>query len=389
MRNRIKMVLPLVMLASLPALSFGQRASSLGGSVGGMRMGQPRAGAEGGMGRGDSGGMSGASGGIAGDGYESGEGGSEMGGSGATRESLIFNLDGKTYHATRVLLFQYVPHSFRPTAISNTSGDMGMPGGSGMKIPGGSGMGGPVGGYIDGPSTSSIPLTIRAYVFDKAKDNDRTRIELVVPFTAYSSLGYPGGDYSEGGYGVSGGGYPGGGYGVSGGGSSGGFSQGSSAGGIGGEGSYPGGMGSAYGGMGDGMGMSSEPIEMKSFGSLGNAKSKSVLKLPDTEIKLVSDIIRQTIWRADVVRELRNSKGQGETAPANEKLLKQLLAEQYDTQLARQEMEAESIKKRLDALQEELVRRRSAKDRVIEVQWGRLILDAQGLLNNEQEVNAR
>ena len=107
-------------------------------------------------------------------------------------------------------------------------------------------------------------------------------------------------------------------------------------------------------------------------------------KLSESEIKLVSDIICQSIWKEDVVKALFANKGQGESATEHEKLLKQLLAEQYDTQLARQEMEAESIKQRLNQLVDELKRRKLAKDRVVEVQLGRLILDAQGLLNNDK-----
>lgn len=139
------------------------------------------------------------------------------------------------------------------------------------------------------------------------------------------------------------------------------------------------------GGMGMSMmGMPSGPSRMKPLASLGTPKTKASARLSQSEIKLVTDIICQAIWKADVVKALFASKGQGESASENEKFLKQLLAEQYDTQLARQEMEAESIKRRLDQLLDELKRRKLAKDRVVEVQLGRLILDAQGLLNNDR-----
>ncbi len=323
MRNRIKFLLPIVFLASLPSLSYGQKGTSNSG--------------KGGLG---GGGMS-APGGMGGD-------GGEYGGSGGP-PSLAFNLDGKSFRATRVLSFDYVVHSFRPKMIAIASGGMtgaasGYGEGGGY---GNSGLSGPGGNGSEG-TTSPEGLTILAFLFDGEKVNDRTRIEITV-FSQPNNV--PGG-------------YPGGGM------------YGGSMGGYGGsEGGMAGGMG--------GMGMDSEPWEMQPFASLGKVKSKFQAKLADSEINLVSDIIRQTIWKDDVLKELRNSKGQGESASPNEKLLKQLLAEQYDTQLARQEMEADSIKQRLETLLEELKRRRLAKDRVVEVQLGRLILDAQGLLNTE------
>jgi hypothetical protein len=202
-----------------------------------------------------------------------------------------------------------------------------------------------------------LAINIHAYLFDGEKTNDRTRIELMIE--------QPNGMNMEGL---------------------------ASAGGL--SGGPGGGMDSMGGGDG-GMGMSSGPSQMQPFASLGIVKAKVPANLrqgpsgatpilSQSEIKLVTDIICQTIWKADVVKALFASKGQGDSAKENEALLKQILAEQYDTQLARQEMEAESIKRRLEQLQEELKRRKLAKDRVVEVQLGRIILDAQGLLNNER-----
>ena len=202
---------------------------------------------------------------------------------------------------------------------------------------GGIGAGAP-GGFSESGSSSSdqasdhLTILIHAYLFDSEKGNDRTRIELMIEQPNEMGMG---------------------------------------------------GM-SAPGGMSGGMGMPSGPLRVKPFASLGTPKTKASAKLSQSEIKLVTDIICQTIWKADVVKALFASKGQGESAAENEKFLKQLLAEQYDTQLARQEMEAESIKRRLEQLLDELKRRKLAKDRVVEVQLGRLILDAQGLLNNDR-----
>jgi hypothetical protein len=207
--------------------------------------------------------------------------------------------------------------------------------------------GGEFGGGMGAAPPSDVQ-TIYVCVFDGEKVNDRTRIELAIPSANLGLAGYPGASSS-------GSGYPGG---------------GASKGGAGGQGTY------------------SSGLLLQSFASLAKANPKSNAKFTESEIQLVSDIIRQTIWKEDVIKTLRASKGNGESAPSDAKLLKQLLAEQYDTQLARQEMEAESIKQRLEVLQEEMKRRKQAKERVIEVQWGRLILDAQGLLN-EQETAAR
>ena len=216
-----------------------------------------------------------------------------------------------------------------------------MPGGFGSGSSPGSFEGkevGATGGFGYGTSSSDqasdrLTIQIHAYLFDSEKVNDRTRIELMIEQPSEIGMGGMMEGFSEGGM---------------------------------------------------GMGMPSGPSRMKLFASLGTPKTKASARLSQTEIKLVSDIICQTIWKADVVKALFATKGQGESASENERSLKQLLAEQYDTQLARQEMEAESIKRRLEQLLDELKRRKLAKDRVVEVQLGRLILDAQGLLNHDR-----
>ncbi len=371
---RILPLLSILLMASLPGSIFGQSSSGMSGP-GGM----------------SGGGMSGPGGmspggrpgkGMGNDmGMESSEG-KEF----TVRPSLSYTVDDKPYRATRVRSFHYVFQSFRPKELvyadggyggygggmeEGSSGDgsamgsPGMPGKSGgyPGYPGGSAGYPGGGGYASGSSiaTNRLAINIHAYMFDGEITNDRSRIELMID--------QPNGMGMDGGGGLSGG--AGLGYGET------------------------GGMaGGSDGGMGM-MGMSSGPSQMQPFASLGIVKAKAPAKLrqgpggatpalAQSEIKLVTDIICQTIWKADMVKALFASKGQGDSAKENETFLKQLLAEQYDTQLARQEMEAESIKRRLDQLQEELKRRKLAKDRVVEVQLGRLILDAQGLLNNER-----
>ncbi len=354
-------ILSLLLMVSLPEPIFGQGGMSGMSAPGGMSTG-----GRSGKGMGSDMGMERT------EGMES-----------IVRPSMSYTVDDQPYRATRVRSFHYVFQSFRPkelvyfdnSAIDGGYGGMGSGyGGSGMGMsPGASGM---PGGYPGGSSSSGYPgsggysssgalmsnrlsINIHAYLFDGEKSNDRTRIELMI----------------EQPYGM----------GVEGMASEGGMS--------GGPGGTPGMSGGSDGGMG--MSMPSGPSQMQPFASLGIIKAKAPANLRQgaggatpvlspPEIKLVTDIICQTIWKADVVKALFASKGQGELAKENEVFLKQLLAEQYDTQLARQELEAESIKRRLEQLLDELKRRKLAKDRVVEVQLSRLILDAQGLLNNER-----
>ncbi len=377
MRFLIRPLLLILLVVCFPSVSFSQssgKSSKGGGGSSGMA-----GGSLGGMsGRGMPGGQSdrsGYPGGTSG-GYPSGNmgsggypGGSMGGGYGESaggsiaRPSLAFTVDDKPFKATRVHSFQYFFHSFRPQLVlinqeskmgiqESKMGGTGYGGGATMGIKG-AGMGsegnGSAGyGSSNGYAGSGISggqqlpwINIYAYTFDGEKVIDRTRIELMIEQPDEGMDGGPGLGES----------------------------------GSGGD-MYGGGMG-----MG---GMSSEPRRMQTFLSLAKPKTQKGAKLSESEIKLVSDIICQSIWKEDAIKALYQSKGQGESATENENLLKQLLAEQYDTQLARQEMEAESIKQRLDQLVDELKRRKLAKDRVVEVQLGRLILDAQGLLNNDK-----
>ncbi len=375
-------ILSILLLASVPGPIFGQSSGGMSGP-GGMR----------GSGMSGPGGMSGSGmdvpGGMSGPGMGGGGRsgmGSDMGSESmegmefTVRPSLSYTVDDKPYRATRVRSFHYVFQSFRPKelayvdngAMGGGYGSMGSGDGYGMAMGGSPGMTGGAGypggsssagyggsGYASGSSlaTNRLAINIHAYLFDGEKTNERTRIELMIE--------QPNGMNMEG------------------------------MAGAGGLSGGPGGGMDSMGGGDGGMGMSSGPSQMQPFSSLGIVKAKATAKLRQgpggatptlapPEIKLVTDIICQTIWKADVVKALFASKGQGESAKENETFLKQLLAEQYDTQLARQEMEAESIKRRLDQLQEELKRRKLAKDRVVEVQLGRLILDAQGLLNTDR-----
>ena len=191
---------------------------------------------------------------------------------------------------------------------------------------------------------------------------------------------------------------------------------------VGGMGDGPGGMDS---GMDSGMGMDSSMGEMSDMrvviafimdheqiagrtrieviapqGSQGNyvrlealsaarpSKSKTEKKAslvwsPATA-KLIKDTISLKIWKEDAIKTLKAEEGKGEQAAASEKLLKAVLSEEYDAQLARQQFELARLQERLTRIHEEFTRRQQAKDRVIDVQLGKIILEAQGILGDNQ-----
>jgi len=180
-------------------------------------------------------------------------------------------------------------------------------------------------------------------------------------------------------------------------------------GGYGGEGGdMEGGMGMGGMGMGGMMGgtMQSTVRCYVSLATLAQAKQQTgaKLQLRPQEVEVVSSVIRQNITRRQLVEGLhvggvrpdfvlienitRRQLVEGlhrdlSDTVAVEKIevrLKQLLAEEYDTQLKRQELEISEIEKRASELREELGRRKAAKERVVDVQLGRIILEAQGLL---------
>ncbi len=193
--------------------------------------------------------------------------------------------------------------------------------------------------------------------------------------------------------------------------------------GMGGEGGYGGGTGIESGGMGLGSGMEGgaggssggapqprlvlheEGMEGGGMGGMGmggmmggtmqsparcyvplatlaQAKQQTgaKLQLPQQEVEVVSSVIRQNITRRQLVESLHRDLSDTVAVEKIEVRLKQLLAEEYDTQLKRQELEISEIEKRASELRQELGRRKNAKNRVVDVQLGRIILEAQGLL---------
>lgn len=169
------------------------------------------------------------------------------------------------------------------------------------------------------------------------------------------------------------------------------------AGGMGGPGGgMSGGIGYGGGdegmGMGAGMGMGGGMMGMGGGGSglplLGElqeinqqAKLTSV-GLSDTELKLVTAIVSQQVWKDTLLDAIKEKSNDEQFIASAEPRLIELLKEQYTTQLQRQKMEIQKIEAKVEKLKSELARREAAAERVIQVQAGRIILQAQGLLGN-------
>ena len=141
-------------------------------------------------------------------------------------------------------------------------------------------------------------------------------------------------------------------------------------------------------GMGMDMGMEGDPSAPMHIGTyhrladLAKQADGPDVHLTPEEFQIVSQMCRLKIWKADAVRAIQVEEHASEAALMAEKEqhLKQLLSEEFDVQLARQEYEVRTIEQRTAALKQEIERRRQAKERVIDVQLGRIVLEAQGLL---------
>ena len=118
--------------------------------------------------------------------------------------------------------------------------------------------------------------------------------------------------------------------------------------------------------------------------SKSKTEKKASLVWSPATAKLIKDTISLKIWKEDAIKTLKAEEGKGEQAAASEKLLKAVLSEEYDAQLARQQFELARLQERLTRIHEEFTRRQQAKDRVIDVQLGKIILEAQGILGDNQ-----
>ncbi|WP_145077436.1 hypothetical protein [Aureliella helgolandensis] len=134
--------------------------------------------------------------------------------------------------------------------------------------------------------------------------------------------------------------------------------------------------------MGSAMESRAQYVPLELAEKLTNAGGKPLTLQPSSEeLNLVADMLRQRTWRAEVLEQIQSKILTGPKLEGAEESLKEIMSEEYDTQLARQEFEITAIEQSAQALRHELKRRRDAKQRVIDVQWGRIVLEAQGLLS--------
>lgn len=279
-------------------------------------------------------------------------------------ELLTVNESGKITQrvpmfAQERMHFKYKLGTLKPTKYSPPQGyGGGMYGGMGMGMGGGgheeggyggedSYGGGTYGGGMGSAGTPARSINVWAYVFEE-EDNGRRRMQLVTePLNlkpANMESMYGGGGYGGAGYGM--------------------------------EGDM---------GMGGMMGAPPKPayVELESLVGKNLGTQKKPQRLEKTEFELLSAILKQTVWLNDLKEELKKKSSSPNEVAKIEPRLKELLTEQYTTQLSRQRMEVEKIEAKVKKLKDELSRRAAAKDRVVEIQTGRMVLEAQGLLRDQ------
>lgn len=222
-------------------------------------------------------------------------------------------------------------------------------------------------GGMSAQAVSAGGLTIAALVLAKAENEKHARV--IVGQLQSQLTGGMGG--MDGGMGAPGAGMVG----MSGMGSGGGGMMG---GGMGGG--LSGGMmmpGGAMGGMGQPM-LVIVPLEECRVPTYGRASSEP--KLTVGELHNLAELVRVDCWIEGELATLRSARQDAEKFKAAESSLKELLSKEYELQLGKQREDIERLNEKLKALQSELARRASAQERVVEVQLGQLILEAQGLI---------
>ena len=273
-----------------------------------------------------------------------------------------FTKDGQPLAAKRLKVFQVDRHTLQLTAADHVlgMGGMGMgDGGMGMGMSGG-GMGGPGGmaggaeggmgyggGMMGGMAAPSGVDRVYAFVFDDEQVNGRSKIEVLTGVQSNHGMGMGGG-----------------------------MGMGMGMGSMGME------------GMGEGMGSRPSyvlghltPLEgIAEFNVKSKQSNKAQSPWTNETATLVANFVRLHVWKQDAIRDLKSSNRSTEQMVATEKLLRELLSEDYDGQLARQQLELMRLQQRLKNVENEIGRRRQAKERVVEVQLGKLVLESQGIL---------
>ncbi len=148
-----------------------------------------------------------------------------------------------------------------------------------------------------------------------------------------------------------------------------------------------GGMAGADDMMGGGMGMGGMagpvkvvlvPLEECRIPVSGRSASESPFTV--AQLKNLADLVRVDCWIEEELATLRSVRQDADKFKTSEGRLKDLLSKEYELQLGKQREDIERLNEKLKALQGELTRRASAQDRVVDVQLGQLILEAQGLI---------
>ena len=231
---------------------------------------------------------------------------------------------------------------------------MGAPGGMG-----GPGMGGPdSSGKPENKQGRVLPVPIYAFVLDDITAADGTpsqRPEVKLGLLEMGGYGGVGGGMGGmmggmGGYG--GGGYGGGGY-----------------------------VGYMYEGM---AGYAAVSGFAQPFLSLGSEAGKQFLQrhnLSSKQAELLQELITQAVLREEAVSVIEVEKGQGKRSEQAEQLLKEVLRENYASRLAQQELQIDKLKEQIANLQANIDRRRQAIDRVADLELARIVLTAQGLID--------
>lgn len=312
---------------------------------------------------------------------EGGEGGSEGGSMPqGGRELEIRHADGTTEAGTyqTVLKYYLAPGWAKPRRMI-VGGVYSGPGVTNFAIRSGqskqpgtraAGMGGPVGGAMGGEPGATLPaggLTIDAVIAPKAEGDKHAKVIVGrLQRTGGMDMGGMAGMGSEGAGGMMG---SIGGYGDMGGGMGGGM-----AGGM--EGMMDGGMGMGEMSMGP---LVITPLEETNIAKRGPANGQP--QFSTSQLKNLAELVRVDCWIEEELETLRAARrGNADKFAGAESSLKELLGQEYRLQLDKQREDIQRLSEKLKALEGELARRASAQERVVDVQLGQLVLEAQGLL---------
>ncbi len=227
-------------------------------------------------------------------------------------------------------------------------------------------------------------MMIDAILLEKMEDEPHPRIIVGHATRVMGGMGEGGpGGYADMGMGMGSGGM--------GGAMGGGMSMSGMGGGM--DGGMGGGMGMGMpGGMSGMAGMSNSeltnlrgkitivPLEESQSAMSSTPASESIKPFSKAQLKNLADLVQLDCWIDAQLTTLRTVRKDAEKFKETEAVLKGLLSQEYELQLSKQRDDIERLSEKLKMLQSELERRMSAQERVIDVQLGQLILEAQGLI---------